>query len=197
MRNRIPDIADTTVINDFLRGANGKDFTRSILQRAPSTSEHLPPLFRSLLGPHQPPHCPNLGQHHRRARLGHPRSTPKFIAPSASLPTPTCPQVSPRPPPLIPPLLTVARAPEHHRHRRPHPRRRTSSSPIQPRHPRRPRCPAPSSPHRGTRGALLASPPPCRGALEHTRPHASPHRDCRRPEVEEAAATFALGPSKS
>jgi hypothetical protein len=41
MRNHIPKVAKTTVIEDFYRGSNGLAFVRAILQKAPATSEQL------------------------------------------------------------------------------------------------------------------------------------------------------------
>jgi hypothetical protein len=41
MRNRIPEVAEVAVIEDFYRGSNDSAFVRAILQRAPTTSEQL------------------------------------------------------------------------------------------------------------------------------------------------------------
>jgi hypothetical protein len=41
MRNRIPEVAEVTVIEDFYRGSNDLAFVRAILQKAPTTSEQL------------------------------------------------------------------------------------------------------------------------------------------------------------
>jgi hypothetical protein len=41
MRNRIPEVAKATVIEDFYRGSNDSVFIRAILQKAPTTSEQL------------------------------------------------------------------------------------------------------------------------------------------------------------
>jgi hypothetical protein len=41
MRNRIPEVAEATVIEDFYRGSNDSSFIRTILQKAPTTSEQL------------------------------------------------------------------------------------------------------------------------------------------------------------
>ena len=41
MRNRIPEVAETVVIEDFYRGSNNSAFVRTILQKAPTTSEQL------------------------------------------------------------------------------------------------------------------------------------------------------------
>jgi hypothetical protein len=41
MRNRIPEVAEAAVIEDFYRGSNGSAFVRAILQKAPTTSEQL------------------------------------------------------------------------------------------------------------------------------------------------------------
>jgi hypothetical protein len=41
MRNRIPEVAEAEVIEDFYRGSNGSAFVRVILQKAPTTSEQL------------------------------------------------------------------------------------------------------------------------------------------------------------
>jgi hypothetical protein len=41
MRNRIPEVAEATVIEDFYRGSNDSAFVRTILQKAPTTSEQL------------------------------------------------------------------------------------------------------------------------------------------------------------
>jgi hypothetical protein len=41
MRNRIPEVAEATVIEDFYRGSNDSAFVRAILQKAPTTSEQL------------------------------------------------------------------------------------------------------------------------------------------------------------
>jgi hypothetical protein len=39
MRNRIPEVAEAVVIEDFYRGSNDSTFIRAILQKAPTTSE--------------------------------------------------------------------------------------------------------------------------------------------------------------
>jgi hypothetical protein len=39
LRNRIPEVADAVVIEDFYRGSNDSAFVRAILQKAPTTSE--------------------------------------------------------------------------------------------------------------------------------------------------------------
>jgi hypothetical protein len=41
MRNRIPEVAEATVIEDFYRGSNDSAFVRAILQKAPTSSEQL------------------------------------------------------------------------------------------------------------------------------------------------------------
>jgi hypothetical protein len=41
MRNRIPEVAEVAVIEDFYRGSNDSAFVRAILQKAPTTSEQL------------------------------------------------------------------------------------------------------------------------------------------------------------
>jgi hypothetical protein len=41
MRNRIPEVAEATVIEDFYRGSNDSTFVRAILQKALTTSEKL------------------------------------------------------------------------------------------------------------------------------------------------------------
>jgi hypothetical protein len=41
MRNRIPEVAEAAVIEDFYRGSNDLAFVRAILQKAPTTSEQL------------------------------------------------------------------------------------------------------------------------------------------------------------
>jgi hypothetical protein len=41
MRNCIPEVAETAVIEDFYRGSNDLAFVRAILQKAPATSEQL------------------------------------------------------------------------------------------------------------------------------------------------------------
>jgi hypothetical protein len=41
MRNRIPEVTDAAVIEDFYRGSNDSPFVRAILQKAPTTSEQL------------------------------------------------------------------------------------------------------------------------------------------------------------
>jgi hypothetical protein len=41
MRNRIPEVVDVAVIEDFYRGSNDSAFVRAILQKAPTTSEQL------------------------------------------------------------------------------------------------------------------------------------------------------------
>jgi hypothetical protein len=40
-RNRIPEVAEAAVIEDFYRGSNDSAFVRAILQKAPTTSEQL------------------------------------------------------------------------------------------------------------------------------------------------------------
>jgi hypothetical protein len=39
MRNRIPEVTEAAVIEDFYRGSNDSAFVRAILQKAPTTSE--------------------------------------------------------------------------------------------------------------------------------------------------------------
>jgi hypothetical protein len=39
MRNRIPEVAEAAVIDDFNRGSNDSAFGRAILQKAPVTME--------------------------------------------------------------------------------------------------------------------------------------------------------------
>jgi hypothetical protein len=39
MRNRIPEVAEVAVIEDFYRGSNDPAFVQAILQKAPTTSE--------------------------------------------------------------------------------------------------------------------------------------------------------------
>jgi hypothetical protein len=41
MRNRIPEVAEAAVIEDFYRGSNDSAFIRAILQKAPATFEQL------------------------------------------------------------------------------------------------------------------------------------------------------------
>jgi hypothetical protein len=41
MRNRIPEVMEAAVIEDFYRGSNDSAFVRAILQKAPTTSEQL------------------------------------------------------------------------------------------------------------------------------------------------------------
>jgi hypothetical protein len=41
MRNRIPEVAEAVVIEDFYRGSNDSAFVRAILQKASTTSEQL------------------------------------------------------------------------------------------------------------------------------------------------------------
>jgi hypothetical protein len=41
MRNRIPEVAEAAVIEDFYRGSNDLAFVRAILQKAPTTSKQL------------------------------------------------------------------------------------------------------------------------------------------------------------
>jgi hypothetical protein len=41
MRNRIPEVAEAAVIEDFYRGSNDSTFIRAILQKALTTSEQL------------------------------------------------------------------------------------------------------------------------------------------------------------
>jgi hypothetical protein len=41
MRNRIPEVAEAAVIENFYRGSNDSAFIRAILQNAPTTSEQL------------------------------------------------------------------------------------------------------------------------------------------------------------
>jgi hypothetical protein len=41
MRNRIPEVAEATVIEDFYWGSNDSTFVRAILQKVPTTSEQL------------------------------------------------------------------------------------------------------------------------------------------------------------
>jgi hypothetical protein len=41
MRNRIPEVTEAAVIEDFYRGSNDLAFVRAILQKAPTTSEEL------------------------------------------------------------------------------------------------------------------------------------------------------------
>jgi hypothetical protein len=41
MRNRIPEVVEAAVIEDFYRGYNESAFVRAILQKAPTTSEQL------------------------------------------------------------------------------------------------------------------------------------------------------------
>jgi hypothetical protein len=41
MRNRIPEVTEAAVIEDFYRGSNDSAFVRGILQKAPTTSKQL------------------------------------------------------------------------------------------------------------------------------------------------------------
>jgi hypothetical protein len=41
MRNRIPEVAEVAVIEDFYRGSNDSAFVRAMLQKASTTSEQL------------------------------------------------------------------------------------------------------------------------------------------------------------
>jgi hypothetical protein len=41
MKNRLPEVAEATVIEDFYRGSNDPAFVRAILQKASATSEQL------------------------------------------------------------------------------------------------------------------------------------------------------------
>jgi hypothetical protein len=41
MRNRIPEVTEAAVIEDFYRGSNDSTFVRAILQKAPNTFEQL------------------------------------------------------------------------------------------------------------------------------------------------------------
>jgi hypothetical protein len=41
MRNRIPEVVEAAVIEDFYQGSNDPPFIRTILQKAPATSEQL------------------------------------------------------------------------------------------------------------------------------------------------------------
>jgi hypothetical protein len=41
MRNRIPEVAEAAVIEDFYRGSKDSAFVRATLQKAPTTSEQL------------------------------------------------------------------------------------------------------------------------------------------------------------
>jgi hypothetical protein len=41
MRNRIPEVTEATVIEDFYQGSSDSAFIRAILQKAPTTSEQL------------------------------------------------------------------------------------------------------------------------------------------------------------
>jgi hypothetical protein len=41
MRNRIPEVAEAVVIEDFYRGSNDLAFVQDILQKAPATFEQL------------------------------------------------------------------------------------------------------------------------------------------------------------
>jgi hypothetical protein len=41
MRNRIPEVVEAAVIEDFYWGSNDSPFVRAILQKAPTTSEQL------------------------------------------------------------------------------------------------------------------------------------------------------------
>jgi hypothetical protein len=41
MRNRIPEVAEAAVIEDFYRGSTDSAFVRAILQKAPTSSKQL------------------------------------------------------------------------------------------------------------------------------------------------------------
>jgi hypothetical protein len=41
LRNRIPEVVEVAVIEDFYRGSNDSAFVRAILQKVPTTSEQL------------------------------------------------------------------------------------------------------------------------------------------------------------
>jgi hypothetical protein len=41
MRNRIPEVAEVAVIEDFYRGSNDSAFVRAILQKVSTTSKQL------------------------------------------------------------------------------------------------------------------------------------------------------------
>jgi hypothetical protein len=41
MRNRIPEVVEAAVIEDFYQGSNDPIFAQAILQKAPATSEQL------------------------------------------------------------------------------------------------------------------------------------------------------------
>jgi hypothetical protein len=41
MRNRIPEVTEAAVIEDFYRGSNDSAFVRAILQKAPTTSKQM------------------------------------------------------------------------------------------------------------------------------------------------------------
>jgi hypothetical protein len=41
MRNRIPEVAEVAMTEDFYWGSNDSPFVRAILQKAPATSEQL------------------------------------------------------------------------------------------------------------------------------------------------------------
>jgi hypothetical protein len=41
MRNRIPEVVEVTVIEDFYRGSNDSVFVRAIFQKVSATSEQL------------------------------------------------------------------------------------------------------------------------------------------------------------
>jgi hypothetical protein len=41
MRNRIPEVTEVAMIEDFYRGSNDSAFFRAILQKAPTTFEQL------------------------------------------------------------------------------------------------------------------------------------------------------------
>jgi hypothetical protein len=41
VRNRIPEVTEAAVIQDFYRGSNDPTFVRATLQKAPTTSEQL------------------------------------------------------------------------------------------------------------------------------------------------------------
>jgi hypothetical protein len=41
MRNRIPEVAEAAVIEDFYQGSIDSAFVRAILQKAPTTSKQL------------------------------------------------------------------------------------------------------------------------------------------------------------
>jgi hypothetical protein len=41
MRNRIPEVVEAAMIEDFYRGSNDSTFVQTILQKAPTTSEQM------------------------------------------------------------------------------------------------------------------------------------------------------------